>query len=269
MILLLFLSCGGSEPLNQHLVSDRDQYMAAAQTADASAAAELCVQIERTDLQGECLLFTAQMAVQQRRDGLSICDKASTMAWKQACWFDVVDSAGLTGTRAMNICRQTGKFKSRCLYHALQREETSLMKQFSLGQEQELQKEIHNRMVSLQIEELQEDPISETLVSRIAARRFLQVQKKDPQVVFDSAFCGTAKTANCIDAYRFAIKMAGKGRLPKNCTLPMDRQRVVAAGLPSWADSFSASAQEAWQNLCSRQNNRNQKASDHHGSNTK
>ena len=266
MIFFVLLCCGNSESTSASRLSDRDIYLKAAKETDSMAAADLCVQIEQRDLQGECLLFAAQLAVQQRRDGLAICDRSATMAWKQACWFDVVDSAGLTGQRAINICRQTGKFKSRCLYHALQREETSLMRRFSLGQEDALQQEILSRMQSLQIEELQEDPISETLVSRIVARRYLQSRKKNPDLRFNTTFCGVASKANCIEAYRFSIKMAGQGKLPEDCTLPMDDRRLIEANLPLWEESFSLSAQSAWKNLCSRQTNRNQKTSDHHGS---
>ena len=268
MMTLLFgvVGCVVSEPSSDARVADRDLYMQASLAISVDDAVGFCGQIQKTDLQGECFLFTAKMAVQQRRDGLAICDRSPTLAWRQVCWFDVADSAGLTGKRAMNICAQTGDFKSRCLYHALQREELSLMKRFALGQEKELQKEIQSRVTSLQIEELKNDPITETLVSRIVARRFLLAFKKDSTLEFSSSFCGTAQPENCIDAYRFVIKMAGKGRLPSNCSLPMDHQRVQQLSFPVWGDAFEKQAQKAWKNLCSHATNRNQKTPDHQAS---
>ena len=97
MIFLLLGACVVSEPIVDERLGDRDLYMQAAQSSVVSKAVELCSQIQQEDLQGECFLFTAKMVVKQRRDGMSVCDKAPSLAWKQVCWFDLVDAAVASG----------------------------------------------------------------------------------------------------------------------------------------------------------------------------
>ena len=43
--------------------------------------------------------------------------------------------AGLTGKAADQACQLAGEFQSRCMYHALQREESSLNAAYPLGKD--------------------------------------------------------------------------------------------------------------------------------------
>ena len=156
----------------------------------------------------------------------------------------------MTGARAEQACAQTGSFQSRCMYHALLREEDSLASQFPSGKEQELMLAILERMKKLGVEEVEEEPLYAILTARIIARRFEASWKKNRQEVFSADFCGTASANVCTNAYRISIKQIGKGKRPSNCSLPMQVDTVRATGLPVWDVSFDQQAQKAWKSLC-------------------
>jgi hypothetical protein len=256
-LIMLLLSCA-AEPRPE--VVDRNRYIEAAQASDVRSMLSLCGEIGREDLRGECILFAAKKAVEQRSDGLAVCEESPSESWLHACRFEVSDVAGMTGPEADSACSGAGRFRTRCLYHALQREENALLHRFPLGQEVELIGEIQRRMKGAGVEELPEEPLSQTLTARIIARRYLVQNRALP---FDAPFCGQAPPSVCTDAYRFAIKLSGRGSLPSDCTLPMGMDRAAAAGLPVWAPAFAGPAQAAWQNLCSRSSGRGHRPPDH------
>ena len=107
-----------------------------------------------------------------------------------------------------------------------------------------------SRMEKLGVEEVEEEPLYAILTARIIARRFEAKWKKDQRLPFSSAQCGTATEAVCGNAYRIAIKQIGRGRLPSNCSLPMQSKAVESVRLPVWDDGFDPLAQRAWKSLC-------------------
>ena len=256
-MILLLASCA-SQPSPELL--DRDRYIEASQAGTAAGMLSICAEIGRDDLRGECILFAAKKAAESRGDGLYFCESAPSEPWLHACRFEVSDVAGMTGAEADRACSGAGSFRTRCLYHALQREENSLLHKYPLGMELELIAEIRERMEAAGVEELPEEPLGLTLTARIIARRYLIQSRSVP---FAAPSCGKAPSAVCTDAYRFAVKLSGKGRLPMDCSLPMSKARAAEAGLPLWQDSFSSQAQAAWQNLCSRSSGKGHRPPDH------
>ena len=109
--------------------------------------------------------------------------------WKQYI-FEVADRNSVTGEQAQIWCKQAGDFYQRCMYHAIQREETSLMKQFPLGKERELIAEIQKRLSD--VGEIKTDPLSQTLPARILAKRFVSKWQKNKSLQFSKEHCGTA-----------------------------------------------------------------------------
>jgi hypothetical protein len=245
---LWLLSCFTEPELHPKLL-DR-QYYEQAMQLQGKTAVTACNKIIETDLQGECILFAAKNMAHHRKDSRALCEHSPTDAWKQACRFDVIDILGMTGARAEQACAQTGSFQSRCMYHALLREEDILASQFPSGKEQELMLAILERMQKLGVEEVEEEPLYAILTARIIARRFEASWKKNRHEVFSASHCGSASANVCTNAYRISIKQIGRGKRPSNCSLPMQTDTVQAVGLPTWDVSFEQQAQIAWKSLC-------------------
>ena len=245
---LLLLSCT-SEPEIHSKLRDREQYELAMQEQGTEAVLT-CKKIQEEDLAGECILFAAKNMAHHRRDSRQLCEDSPTESWKQACRFDVIDILGMTGAQADGACAQTGDFQSRCMYHALLREEDVLAAQFPEGKEQELMSAVLSRMEKMGVEEVEEEPLYAILTARIIARRFEAKWRADHRLLFSLSMCGNASVEVCSNAYRIAIKQIGKGKRPSNCSLPMQQQTVAAVGLPIWDEAFDVQAQEAWKSLC-------------------
>ena len=248
MLFIFLLACVSEVQLHPKL-QDRDNYDRAMQLS-GSAALSFCSQIASENLRGECVLFAAKQEAHRRQDSRALCGQAPTEAWQEACRFDVVDILGMTGSRADQACRQTGDFQSRCMYHALLREEEQLAARFPAGSELELIQAIQERMGQLFVDEAEEEPLQVVLTARILARRFEAKWRKNTNLNFSREDCGQAPDDVCAEAYRIANKQIGKGRRPSNCSLPMTKDRVEQVGLPVWSDSFTDLAQRAWKSLC-------------------
>jgi len=243
-----FLGCVSEMEIHPK-IQDREHYESAMKQ-QGEQAIQSCQRIQTESIKGECILFAAKEKAKRRQDARPLCDYAPTQAWKEVCRFDVVDILGLTGGQAEQACAQTGTFQSRCMYHALLREEDSLASQFPVGKEQDLMNAILGRMNKLGIEEVEEEPLYAILTARIIARRFEAQWLQNRQLLFSSVICGTATENVCANAYRISIKQIGRGHKPSNCSLPMQVSTVTSSGLPGWEDSFEPQAQQAWKSLC-------------------
>ena len=242
MVHFAFFSCYESSSQTQDL-----QFFRAAQNqSNTSKKIPLCLKIQEEALRGECIWFTAQQAITQGVDPFPICEQAPTDTWKHACIFEVADRNSVTGEQAQIWCKQAGDFYQRCMYHAIQREETSLMKQFPLGKERELIAEIQKRLSD--VGEIQEDPLSQTLPARILAKRFVSKWQKNTTLQFSKEHCGTANDFICTNAYRFTLKLSR--RKPKVCVVPMDPLVVKQARMPLWSEEFDMLAMDAWEDFC-------------------
>lgn len=245
----LFVSIGCYEP-SAHL-QDLDMYREAQQEQYATKSVPICQNIQDTSLKGECLWFVAQRAITQGIDPFPICEQAPTESWKHACIFEVADRNSVTGEQAQVWCKQAGDFYQRCMYHAIQREESNFMQQYPMGKEAELIAEIKKRLVD--VGEIKEDPLSETLTARILAKRFMNKWRNDTskQIRFSQEHCGTAPEHVCANSYRFTLKLSR--RKPSTCITPMDPLLVQQAGMPLWTAEFDLLAMDAWEDFCRNQ----------------
>ena len=242
IVYFTFLSCYESSLQTQDL-----QFFRSAQNqSNTSKKIPLCLKIQDESMQGECIWFAAQYAITQGVDPFPICEQAPTELWKQACIFEVADRNSVTGEQAQIWCKQAGDFYQRCMYHAIQREETSLMKQFPLGKERELIAEIQKRLSD--VGEIKTDPLSQTLPARILAKRFVSKWQKNKSLQFSKEHCGTADEIICANAYRFTLKLSR--RKPKVCVVPMDPLVVKQAKMPLWSAEFEILAMDAWEDFC-------------------
>ena len=218
IVYFTFLSCYESSLQIQDL-----QFFRSAQNqSNTSKKIPLCLKIQDESMQGECIWFAAQYAITQGVDPFPICEQAPTELWKQACIFEVADRNSVTGEQAQIWCKQAGDFYQRCMYHAIQREETSLMKQFPLGKERELIAEIQKRLSD--------------------------VGERNNSLQFSKEHCGTADEIICANAYRFTLKLSR--RKPKVCVVPMDPLVVKQAKMPLWSAEFEILAMDAWEDFC-------------------
>ena len=223
-------------------VTDRDLYLRAKEEPERAIA--LCETIQDDNEQGECLLFAAT----EGNHGSDACHFARTKRWKEACFFEVIDKKGVPKHQAKDSCARTGQFLNRCVYHIIQREEQALMKRFPIGKEKELTQHIQQEIRDLGGTELRNDPLSQTLVSRIIARRFLQQWQKNNQLLFPSGFCGAASSDICMKGYRFVLRL--RKRLPEPCTIPSSKSVQESAMFPLWEPFFQAYARQVWSEIC-------------------
>ena len=206
----------------------------------------LCNQIQDESMRGECVWYTAQKAITLGVDPFPICDHAPNESWRGACIFEVADRNSVTGEQAQVWCKQAGDFYQRCMYHALQREESQLMQRYPLGKEQELIAEIKKRLSD--VGEIKEDRLSETLPARILARRFMSKWAKNKNLLFTKEHCGNVTDEICTNVYRFTLKMSR--RRPQHCVEPMDPLVIKKARMPMWDPSFETFALDAWEDFC-------------------
>lgn len=249
---LFLVGCDSeSEPTPQTLV-DQQAYLSSVSAPDPEQGLSKCLEIEQERLKGECVLFAAKEQAQNKRPALAFCGEAPTEGWKSACAFEVSDMAGLTGQQADMACQMAGEFQSRCMYHALQREEGLLNVQYPPGREADLMQAILDRMDNLGAAMIDGDPLHVSLTARIISRRFQAHWKRDRMISFGQGYCGNAPDNVCIESYRLTIKMVSQNRMPTPCPIPMSDTVVAQAGLPLWEPTFEEFALEAWSNLCRR-----------------
>jgi hypothetical protein len=227
-------------------VQDLQYFREAQQQSNATKSADQCQSIQNESMRGECIWYAAQKAITQGVDPFPICEKSPTLPWKHACVFEVADRNSVIGEKALIWCKQAGDFYRRCMYHAIQREETQLMKQYPFGKERELISEIQRRLSD--VGEIKEDPLSQTLTARILAKRFVSKWKKNNELLFSEEHCGTAGMSICSDAYRFSLKLTR--RRPQVCVVPMDVLLVKKARMPRWSEDFELQAMDAWEDFC-------------------
>ena len=249
---LLLLSCALNDTPPPQAIVDQNAYLKAVEAKRPESSLAICSQISDERLRGECVLFAAKAQAMQKRPALAFCNQAPTISWQSACAFEVSDMAGLTGKEADKACQMAGEFQSRCMYHALQREESSLNQAYPLGQEKDLMYAILSRMESLNAKMIEGDPLHITLTARIISRRFQAAWISDKDLTFDRSICGTASPDVCTEAYRLTVKMLSHNRPPEPCQTPMSAEIVAQSGLPLWSPEFEVWAQEAWANVCRR-----------------
>ena len=211
---------------------------------EPSKALDICSKIDDDDIQGECLLFAAT----EGGHGSEACGFARVDKWKEACFFEVIDKKGVPKHQAKDSCARTGRFLNRCVYHIIQREEQQWMKNYPVGKEQEMSSAIQAEIRRLGGTELPNDPLSQTLVSRISARRFLKAWRLDQDMRFPNKFCGNLEKKGCRLAYRFVIRLRSKN--PKPCRVPPSFDTLKNIQIPYWEDSFYNDAVQVWSEVC-------------------
>ena len=236
--MIWLVACGAS----QNPETDQSLYLKALK--EPHSALETCVQIQNDDVQGECLLFAAT----EGGHGSEACGVARTNKWKEACFFEVIDTKGVPKHQAKDSCARTGRFINRCVYHIIQREEQQWMKQYPVGREKEMSRAIQSEILRLGGTELSNDPLSQTLVSRIVARRFLKEWRLYPEIRFPGRFCGNLDDEGCQLAYRFVLRIHAKK--PNPCHVPPSFDVLKKMQIPYWEDFFHDSAVRVWSEAC-------------------
>lgn len=262
-MLSLLLACTG-EPPEDPAVTDNRLYTQAITEADPQQALVLCRQITEVSMHGECTMFAAKQVAQAKGNAVAICDELDDVGWQQVCLFEIVDASGMSGEEAVSACARTGSFQERCLAHALQREEMGISRNFPPGKEAEMMAHIRERVTLYGLDGLTEEAIDEKMAARIITERVLRAGMPRGSVPMSLSLCGTATEAVCVEAYRiYVTKVGGPGRVPKDCSVPMNVERVRAVGLPTWVEEFQPLADQAWRHLCKRANTTQHHPPDH------
>ena len=237
---MVFLIVCGFGCVESNASFDHTHYLHALQ--NPTKALGSCDAIVDEEIQGECLLFAAV----EGKYGNEACVRARSIRWQEACFFEVIDTNGISDQQAKDACAKTGRFQNRCVYHIIQREEQELMERFPLGAEQELATWIRQEIQEMGGRELPNDPLSHTLVSRIIARRFRKEWGGNHTLLFPSIYCGNASKEECSLAYRFVVRL---GRdIP--CSFPPIVSDLRQANVPLWDASFHEEALLVWSELC-------------------
>ena len=207
-------------------------------------------------LNGECVLFTAKSAVESRKDGLRYCGPNRSMAsmfiWSHEC-------LGQQDEKQINL--QTNRFWDGALsFTSTWRNQ--IMTRFPLGKEPEMIAAIQTRVESLGVDELDEEPLSQTLCSRIIAKRFLSHWEHNKSTPFRYSACGKAPKTVCDSVYKFILKQQAKRGKQLVCNEVITPTRAFELGFPKWSEPMNSSAVNAWENGCKQQSGQNQKPPD-------
>ena len=116
------------------------------------------------------------------------------------------------------------------------------------------------------IEELKDEPLSNTLCARIIAKRFLLAWNQMPTMPFRYASCGKAPKKVCDSAYKFILKLRAKKGQSLNCNQIPSSEKAKKSGFPGWDSNFDAAAEKAWADNCNQNRVENQKPPDYRAS---
>ena len=123
---------------------------------------------------------------------------------------------------------------------------------------------IRERVSLYGLDGLTQEAIDEKMAARIITERVLRYGRPRGTMPMSRSLCGTATDAVCIEAYRiYLTKVGGQGKVPRECTTPMDPHKVSALGLPIWTEEFQPLADEAWRQICKRANTSQHHRPDH------
>lgn len=246
-LLLLALGCFEQPPPSTDQ-TDREAYAASARALaqDAQEAARLCLTIQDPVLQGDCATFTAKQMAGQRLDPLPLCAAVTHAGWKQVCYFEASDGAGLVEDAAIEACQRSGEFIERCLSHALSRHADRDWRTLALGQEDDFLAWLEEQIPRYGLESGHQDVRKDFLARRIADR-----MRKGSAGAFSSASCGDAPPATCAEVYRYLVRGAARDTdVTALCAQPITDARLSAAGLPTWPDGDPAVVADLWGRLC-------------------
>lgn len=184
-------------------------------------------------------------------DGLAACEAMTDGdPWRDECFFLIADRTSAYGEQAKTICARAGRYVDRCLGHAFGREGREVLTQLSYGEELTAYRALRERS---------QDYFTD---QRTGAKKLYHlmvefVASRDIDQPFSAATCGELPEGICqagfLTRLRFSIRDArgSEHTLHELCRhRPITAEAAAAAGLPTWTEDASPTAQAAWGQLC-------------------
>jgi hypothetical protein len=247
MVLCLLMAC---EEDVETPPADGTQYLAALSAEGLEESTAACLQIQSPALQGDCLLHLAGATARAGEDARDTCRAIAHSRWRQACYFEISDGAGLIDQDAMEACEKAPDFRDRCLSHAIVRHAGRVANRFELGEETEFSQWIVQQADRYGLAN-SERVVADVLAQHISSRACPDRGTEAPCPDFARQDCGRASDEICRQAYRVTARTGARDiDITAICRRPIEREALRAVGLPVWNPDFSRTAIETWGHIC-------------------
>lgn len=236
------MACGTAEPID----ADRAAYV---QAADGET--DACLRIVDDSLRAECLAFVAEsLAAADLQAGLRQCAAIPAGLWRDECSFLVCDAAAVSVADAKRCCADAGRYRNRCLGHAVTREVTVAVSRFAPGEEEAAWRAA--RDVSVRALGPSGEERAEAVMVRLLADR-------EEGGGLTSRVCGTVPERICTAVYGELVVRAAAAQnkdqqqlVRPACAKRVSLERATSLGLPAWDDSLDTAVQTSFARMCRR-----------------
>ena len=228
-------------------VRDVDRYLAALSADDPAAGFAQCADLSTASLRGDCQSDLSERLLQPdstMAEVTTICDTIEQPAWRHECWFMAADIRQVTGPMVWAACEQTGRYRSFCFDHALQRELAAVV--LPLGAEDDAQKQILALLEMYFPDErdaLLQERFNRSLAYRVGARW----RSGDD---FDPMLCSPLNGPLCRFSYLHSVSNDDVD-IAAICAAPEQTPAVVEQhGGYGWTEAGAELAEQVWSDLC-------------------
>lgn len=240
----LLLGCGAAP--TERL--DREAYLAV--VADPGQGSR-CSEIADGGLRTECVALAAlDHAEAGRVDAArALCSQLQPGGWQDECHFLTCDGARLVSAEAVDCCKSAGRFRRRCMGHAMGRDAMGAFEALPPGQEA-----AGLAAVEAVVARYQGAGVARHKAEQIVQAALLQ---RAPEGPLSPEVCGDIGALLCARVYEEMLRQATRptvgqptAGLERACAPTVDVEDVAALGLPVWKPELDAVAQRAWDRVC-------------------
>ncbi len=160
------------------------------------------------------------------------------------------DAAKVSVVDARRCCVAAGRYRTRCIGHAVTREVTEAVAKFQLGEEDQAWTAAKN--VSIRALGAAGEDRAEAVMVRILADRATNF-------ALTEAVCGSIPTSICSTTYAELATRAAAAQSKDQlelvrpaCAKQVSLQRATSQGLPPWDASLNDAVQAAFSRMCRR-----------------
>ncbi|MFT5685707.1 MAG: hypothetical protein ACI8RZ_006661 [Myxococcota bacterium] len=243
-VALLMMGCS-SEQSSASL--DVDRYLAALTTTDPAEGFAMCGGLSTASLRGDCQSDLAERLLNPTSTMAEIsviCDTIEETTWRNECWFMAADARAVTGPMVWGACEQTGRYRSFCFDHALQRELAAVPMQ--LGEEDAAQQAIItllNLYFPDEANRVKQERFNRALAHRVGVRWRRGAD-------FDPTLCAPLPEPLCRFAYLHSVSTDAVDQ-EAICAAPEQTAAVVQDGGGfGWTADGAEIAASVWADLC-------------------
>lgn len=242
----LAVSLGCAAPATER--ADREAYLAV--VADPGAG-DRCREIVDVSLRSECVALAALARAEAGEvpGARALCSQLPPGGWQDECHFLTCDGAALVGREAVDCCKSAGRFRRRCMGHAMGRDAMQAFEALPPGQES-----AGLAAVQSVVAQYQGAGVARHKAEQIVQAALLQ---RAPEGPLTPEVCGDIGELLCARVYEEMLRQATRptvgqptAGLEELCTATVPVEAVAARGLPTWEPALDGVAQRAWDRIC-------------------